>query len=79
MNPRITIEELGKPPREAPRAESRVDLQDTLVLSGILCGEAAAAVIWWPSALVLAALFCFAFAYLIERSKPKERHGPRKP
>lgn len=69
----ITIrEEAGfSHPEEA--GEPHLDLQDGMVLVGIVCGEAAALVIWWPAALILASLLGFGFAYLIERVKAKER------
>lgn len=80
MNRRIVIEEEGgkpEPSRDDPAAPA-LDLQDALILTGVACGELAAAVIWWPSALILAFVFCFVFAYLIERAKSKEKpHGNR--
>lgn len=54
------------------------DLQDWLLVVGILCLEGAAGVIWWPSALILAGLFCLSFAFLIERER-KNKHGTPKP
>lgn len=48
-----------------------VDLQDCLVAIGIVAGETAAYLIWLPAALILAMLFAFGFAFLIEKSKPK--------
>ena len=70
---RIIIEENGKPvPVKKPEKPSEVDLQDRLLVAGILLGEVAALVIWWPSALILGCLFCFGFAYLIEQAKAKE-------
>lgn len=66
---RIVIEEQGRPqPRSVP-VPSGIDLQDYLLIGGIVTGEGACAVIWWPSALILACMFCFTFAWLIERSK----------
>lgn len=60
---------------KCPLNKKSIDLQDCLVALGIVAGETAAALIWWPAALVLAMLFAFGFAYLIEKSKPK----PAKP
>lgn len=70
----IIIEEVGKP-IAAPKQPSprRFDLQDALIAVGILTGETAALVIWWPAALILACLFCFGFAYMIEIARAKEQ------
>lgn len=69
---RIIIEEVGRPlPPPPPPAPSPYDLQDGLVLAGIVFGEIAAIVIWWPAALILACLFSFGFAWLIELEKKK--------
>lgn len=38
---------------------------------GIASAEAAAYVIWWPAALILLSLFCFASVYLIELEKKR--------
>lgn len=46
-----------------------VDLQDCLILSGVVSGEAAAFIIWRPAALLLACALSFGFAFLIQRSK----------
>jgi hypothetical protein len=48
---------------------NRLDLQDGLIVAGIVSGEVAAAVIWWPAALILLCVFCLLFAHLIEKSK----------
>jgi len=70
---RIVIEEQGRP-APAVHAPDSWDLQDALLIAGIVFGEAAAAVIWWPASLILASLFCFGFAYLLARgSKAKRR------
>jgi hypothetical protein len=53
----------------------KIDLQDCLLALGIVAGETAAAVIWLPAALILAMLFCFGFAYLIEKSKTAVKLG----
>ena len=69
---RIIIEEVGKPALPPPPPPpSGLDLQDGLILGGIAAGETAALVIWWPAALILACLFCFGFAWLIELEKKK--------
>lgn len=47
----------------------RIDLQDCLIVAGIVSGEAAAIAIWWPAALILACLFSFGFAFLIALGK----------
>ncbi len=52
-----------------------VDLQDYLIVAGMFSGETAAAVIWWPASIILAAVFCFGFAYLIERAKKINKVG----
>lgn len=71
----ITIEEVGKPVVvEVPESEG-FDLQDGLLISGVITGEAASIVIWWPSALILASLLSFVFWYLIEKSKRKGKVG----
>lgn len=73
---RIVIEDAGLPAEpEAPAADRSVDLQDILLASGILFLEAAASVIWWPAALILAGLFCLGFAFLIERDRAKRKNG----
>lgn len=75
----IIIDEVGKPLIPKAPKPSGFDLQDGLVIAGIVTGEAAALVIWWPAALILACLLSFGFAYLIERSKKqkntKEKSG----
>jgi hypothetical protein len=68
---RIVIEEQGRPVPQPRPVPSAVDLQDYLLMGGIVTGEGACIAIWWPAALILAALFCFTFAWLIERSKVK--------
>lgn len=62
----------------SPKAggQRRLDLQDCLLISGILQLEGAAVVIWWPSALVLGGLFCLAFAFLIEIGRTKKNGNP---
>jgi hypothetical protein len=62
----------GRPPETAP-ADPPFDLQDALLAAGIAFAEIACLLIWWPSALILAAVFCLGFALLIERSKKKKR------
>lgn len=69
----IRIDEQGKAAKAPRQGESGIDLQDCLLLAGIISGEAAAIVIWWPSSLILAALFAFGFAYLIEKAKKAKR------
>jgi len=51
----------------------RIDLEDCLLAIWIVSWEAAAAWIWWPSALILAGGFAFLFIYWIERSKRTKR------
>ena len=53
-----------------------IDLLDVLLLLGIAFLESAAWFIWRPSALLLAGLLCFGFAYLIERSKKNGNPQP---
>jgi hypothetical protein len=60
---------------DGKRAASRWELQDTLVVCCVGFLEAAAVVIWWPSALVLAGLLCGGFAITIERAKKKLARG----
>ena len=69
---RIVIEEQGRPAPPVKAPESW-DLQDGLLIAGIVFAEAAALVIWWPSALILAALFCFGFAYLLAHGSKAKR------
>jgi len=65
---RIVIEEQGRSlPPPAPR--QKWDLQDALLILGVLLLEAAAAAIWWPAALILGGLLSLGFAWLIEKSK----------
>jgi hypothetical protein len=81
MARRVFIEDETNPELRGQRAAAtddrpRVDLQDFLLIGGIGFLEVSAWVIWWPSALILAGLFCFGFAYLIERdgtTEPKTR------
>jgi hypothetical protein len=73
--PSIIIEEQGRPQPAPPRVESRMDLQDYLLIAGVVFAEAAALVIWWPAALILAAMLCFGFALLIEKSKSRKKAG----
>lgn len=79
MSRRIVIEDaLTKPAGVLEKGEGRrFDLQDTLLLAGIVFAELAAWVIWWPSSLLLAAVFCFGFAYLIERAKKRTNGNPQ--
>jgi hypothetical protein len=70
----IIIKEVGVPAQPKPLStEKSVDIQDILILLGVATGETAAAVIWWPASLILACLLSFAFAWMIERSKVKQR------
>lgn len=77
---RIIIEDAGGGPDTPPAAADNgavFDLQDTLLLGGLVFSELGAAVIWWPAALLLAAIYCFGFAWMIERAKSK--NGPPQP
>lgn len=70
MQDRLNIQELGRPAAALQSAPSQdIDLQDVLLFAGIISAETAGIVIWWPSAFILAAIFCFGFAYMIERTK----------
>lgn len=71
MTPRrIVIEEHGSQSAPAPKpSDPRFDLQDALLLGGVLLLETAAFVIWWPAALILGGLFSLGFALLIEKAK----------
>lgn len=74
---RLVIEEQGAPAPEKEPAPG-FDLQDALLLVGILLLEIAALVIWWPAALILGGSFALGFAWLIERSKSltiRKTHG----
>lgn len=65
----IIIEEQGRPKPTLVRAPNeRID-SDWLIVAGIAFCEAGSAVIWWPSSLVLAGLFCFGYWLLLQRSK----------
>lgn len=70
---KIRIVEEGKlaSPKPIARPAARFDVQDATLLVGVVAGEAAALVIWWPTALVLLSLFGFGFTYLIERSRSR--------
>jgi hypothetical protein len=71
MSPRITITEEGRSgtmPSKKPPVSPRIDLQDVLIVTGIISGEIAALVIWWPAALILLCCLSFAFAWLIQRA-----------
>lgn len=48
-----------------------LDAEDAMLALGIASAEAAAYVIWWPAALILLSLFCFASVYLIELEKKR--------
>ncbi len=73
MERRIIIEEVGKPqPAPAPPPEAKYDRQDQLLIAGIVLAEIAAYLISIVFALFLAALFCFAFVFLIEYARAKE-------
>ncbi|HXI92977.1 MAG TPA: hypothetical protein VNO24_23475 [Blastocatellia bacterium] len=61
-----------KPPVLTSSESQSFDLQDGLLIAGILSLEAAAIVIWWPSALILAGLFALGFVFLMERAKKKK-------
>ena len=54
---------------EDPATRRFLDLQDCLLVGGVGFLEASALVIWWPSALILAGVFCFSFVLLIERER----------
>jgi hypothetical protein len=75
----ITITDEGQPvaPSPEPEIKGLGILQLCLLGAGVLFSEVAAVVIWWPAALVLAALFCFGFSVLIARAtrikSPKEK------
>lgn len=72
--PSVVIVEHGNPaPVAPPSPDASFDIQDWLIGIGITSGECAAVAIWWPSALILAMVFCFGFAWLIERSKVSEK------
>lgn len=74
---RIVIEEHGSPAAPAPKASPRFDLQDALLILGVILLEIAAAVIWWPASLILGGILSLGFALLIERSKNlKPPNGP---
>lgn len=72
MARRIIIEgeNLGTAPPSAPEKTGGVirqmDLQDWLLIGGVVFLEGAAWIIWHPAALILAGCFCFGFAWLIE-------------
>jgi hypothetical protein len=68
----LVIEEQGRPAPAVQALESW-DLQDGLLIAGMVFAESGALVIWWPSALILAALFCFGFAYLLARGSKAKR------
>jgi hypothetical protein len=58
----------------------RFDLQDSLLLTGVLSLETGVAAIYWPAALILLGLLCLGGVLLIERArKAKEKNGPAKP
>lgn len=81
MARRIIIEDVTKPEGILVPAEpSGMDLQDGLLIAGVAFSEIAAIVIWWPSALILASLWCLGFAYMIERTESTAgKHGHPKP
>jgi hypothetical protein len=47
----------------------KFDLQDCLLAAGFVSFETGVGFIYWPAALILAGLLCFAFALAIEREK----------
>jgi hypothetical protein len=44
-----------------------LDLQDCLLIIGVLLLVAGTGAIYWPAGLILAGLLCLLFAFLIER------------
>lgn len=72
---KIIIQEVGRPELPKPKLNLKLDLQDYLLIAGVLSGEAACYLIWRPAALILCFVLCFTFAYLIEKSKPKDKRG----
>jgi hypothetical protein len=52
-----------------PKPEEKLDLQDALVISGIVLAEACVALFSWKLAIGLGAVLCFVFAFLIQRTK----------
>lgn len=73
MSRRIIIDDEIAKPDLVVTVDTSLDLQDWLLIGGAAAAEAAALAIWWPSALIVAAVFCLGFAYLIERDK---KHKP---
>jgi hypothetical protein len=70
----------ANPKPEAP--DSTFDLEDALLVAGILFLEAGSYFIWRVLPLILAGSFCLAFLYLIERAKhprPKREKPKRRP
>lgn len=75
----MTIEEVGKSAlSEAPKAEPAIDVQDVMIVVGFLSLVCGVATIYWPAALIVAGLLFFAFAWLIQLSRPKDerKHEP---
>jgi hypothetical protein len=73
---RVVIEDsdtAGRARLSESRLPQRFDLQDTLLLAGVILAESFALVVWWPSALALGAFFCLGFAAMIERAKGADR------
>jgi len=68
----VIVEESLKQRKPVASESVSLDLQDYLVITGVMAGESAAVCIWWPAALILACLFSFGFAYMIEIAKAKE-------
>ncbi len=67
----------ANPKPEAP--DSTFDLQDALLIAGILFLEAGSYFIWKVLPLILGGSFCLTFLYLIERAKhPRPKREKRK-
>lgn len=75
----IIREEGASPPStDASSPPAPFGLEDGLLTAGVLFAEVAAVVIWWPSALILAAVFCFLAVFFIVRMKSAEGKTPKK-
>ena len=56
-----------------------LDLQDGLLVFGVIFLEWGTWLIWKPAALLLAGVLCLFFAWLIERDRARKRHGNGNP
>lgn len=65
--------------RLVSRLRREMDLQDGLLVCGVVFLEWGTWLIWKPAAFLLAGVLCLSFAWLIERDRARKRHGNGNP